>query len=212
MRPNSRRNAKLTSRNYVRISSSDEAHHAEARTWKQFKAQFEKRRVLQFTATPFRDDDRLIDGKIIYRYPLRQAQQDGYFRPIMFRSVFEFNETKADRAIAEAAISELDADASGLHVAMARALDIPRAKKVFEIYKAIGRYNPVLLHSKLTASERRESFMMLKSGESRIVYVSICSERGSTCRNLRLQRFTIPERACRLRSSSRDGSPELDQT
>lgn len=147
----------------------DEAHHAEARTWKQFKAQFEKRRVLQFTATPFRDDDRLIDGKVIYRYPLRQAQQDGYFRPIMFRSVFEFNETKADRAIAEAAISELDADATGLHVAMARALDIPRAKKVFEIYKAIGRYNPVLLHSKLTMSERRESFMKLKSGESRVV-------------------------------------------
>ncbi|MGF7192351.1 superfamily II DNA or RNA helicase [Robbsia andropogonis] len=147
----------------------DEAHHAEARTWKQFKARFEKRRVLQFTATPFRDDDRLIDGKIIYRYPLRQAQRDGYFRPITFRSVFEFNEKKADRAIAEAAIMELDADATGLHVAMARALDIPRAKQVFEIYEAIGRYNPVLLHSKLKPSERRESYAKLKSGESRIV-------------------------------------------
>jgi len=167
--------AKLTSECQAHVAELcshlfiDEAHHAEARTWKQFKAQFEKRRVLQFTATPFRDDDRLIDGKIIYRYPLRQAQQDGYFRPITFRSVFEFNEMKADRAIAEAAISELDVDATGLHVAMARAMDIPRAKKVFEIYKGIGLYNPVLLHSKLTVSERRESFMKLKSGESRIV-------------------------------------------
>ncbi|WP_321790592.1 DEAD/DEAH box helicase family protein [Burkholderia pyrrocinia] len=31
----------------------DEAHHSEAPTWKKFKAQFGKRQVLQFTATPF---------------------------------------------------------------------------------------------------------------------------------------------------------------
>lgn len=147
----------------------DEAHHAEARTWKQFKAQFEKRRVLQFTATPFRDDDQQIDGRIIYRYPLRQAQRDGYFRPITFRSVFEFDPRKADRAIAEATVSELNADATGLHVAMARALDISRAEQVFKIYAEIGRYNPVLLHSRLTASERREALAKLASRVSRIV-------------------------------------------
>ncbi|MCA8010117.1 DEAD/DEAH box helicase [Burkholderia cenocepacia] len=147
----------------------DEAHHSEAPTWKKFKAQFSKRRVLQFTATPFRDDDRLIDGKIIYRYPLRQAQRDGYFRPITFRSVFEFNESKADRAIAKATIRELDNDTTGLHVAMARALDIPRAKQVFEIYEEIGRYNPILLHSKLKTAERRDALEKLISGQSRLV-------------------------------------------
>lgn len=147
----------------------DEAHHAEAPTWKRFKANFGQRRVLQFTATPFRDDDQLIDGKIIYRYPLRQAQRDGYFRPITFRSVFEFNEGKADRAIANATIDELDSDITGRHVAMARALDIPRAKQVFEIYSAIGRYNPILLHSKLKLAERREALEKLMSGQSRLV-------------------------------------------
>nr|CUV27148.1 Helicase domain protein [Ralstonia solanacearum] len=147
----------------------DEAHHSEAPTWKRFKSQFGKRQVLQFTATPFRDDDQLIDGKIIYRYPLRQAQRDGYFQPITFRSVFEFNENKADRAIANATILELDNDTTGLHVAMARAVDIPRAKQVFEIYKAIGRYNPILLHSRLTAGERREALEKLMSGQSRLV-------------------------------------------
>ncbi|MEN5157118.1 DEAD/DEAH box helicase [Achromobacter spanius] len=147
----------------------DEAHHAEAPTWKRFKAHFAKRRVLQFTATPFRDDDQIIDGKIIYRYPLRQAQRDGYFRPIAFRSVFEFNEGRADRAIANATIDELDNDKTGRHVAMARALDIPRAKQVFEIYSALGRYNPILLHSKLKLAERREALEMLVSGQSRLV-------------------------------------------
>ncbi|MHB9838302.1 DEAD/DEAH box helicase [Paraburkholderia terrae] len=147
----------------------DEAHHAEAPTWKRFKAKFGSRRILQFTATPFRDDDQPIDGKIIYRYPLRQAQRDGYFRPITFRSVFEFNENKADKAIAKATIDELDRDKTGLHVAMARAFDIPRATQVFEIYKAIGRYNPILLHSRLKPAERREALGTLMSGQSRLV-------------------------------------------
>ncbi|MFM0309648.1 DEAD/DEAH box helicase family protein [Paraburkholderia sp. RL17-383-BIF-A] len=147
----------------------DEAHHAEAPTWKRFKAEFSKRRVLQFTATPFRDDDKPVDGTIIYRYPLRQAQLDGYFRPIIFRSIFEFNESKADKAIAKATIKELDNDATGLHVAMARALDIPRAKQVFEIYESIGRYNPILLHSRLKPAERRDALNKLLSGQSRLV-------------------------------------------
>jgi superfamily II DNA or RNA helicase len=34
----------------------DEAHHAEAPTWSAFKERFNGRRVLQFTATPFRED------------------------------------------------------------------------------------------------------------------------------------------------------------
>ncbi|URF04008.1 DEAD/DEAH box helicase [Cupriavidus campinensis] len=147
----------------------DEAHHAEAPTWKRFKAHFGKRRILQFTATPFRDDDQLIDGKIIYRYPLRQAQNDGYFQPITFRSVFEFNDDKADVAIARATIQELENDQTGLHVAMARAQDIPRAKQVFEIYEGLGRYNPILLHSQLKVGERRDALARLMSGQSRIV-------------------------------------------
>jgi superfamily II DNA or RNA helicase len=47
----------------------DEAHHAEAPTWSAFKAAFERRRVLQFTATPFREDGRPLDGEIIFEYP-----------------------------------------------------------------------------------------------------------------------------------------------
>jgi superfamily II DNA or RNA helicase len=43
----------------------DEAHHAEAPTWIAFKEQFRGRRVLQFTATPFREDGRPLDGDII---------------------------------------------------------------------------------------------------------------------------------------------------
>jgi hypothetical protein len=52
----------------------DEAHHIGARTWRELKLHFSQRTVLQFTATPFRNDGRRVDGKFIYVYPLRRAQ------------------------------------------------------------------------------------------------------------------------------------------
>jgi superfamily II DNA or RNA helicase len=88
----------------------DEAHHAEAPTWGAFKDRFRDRRVLQFTATPFREDGRPLDGQIIFKYPLKLAQDEGYFAPIHFEPVVEFNRSRADRVIAEKAIEQLRRD------------------------------------------------------------------------------------------------------
>lgn len=147
----------------------DEAHHAEAPTWKAFKSHFASRRILQFTATPFREDDQMIDGEIIYRYPLRKAQEEEYFKPIRFVSVFEFDTERADQSIAQATIQALEEDETGRHVAMARVASIKRAEDVHRIYQAFGRYSPVLLHSNLNSKERSNSLLKLTSGESRIV-------------------------------------------
>jgi hypothetical protein len=43
----------------------DEAHHVAAPTWKAFRDAFAKNRIIQFTATPFRNDDEPIGGKRI---------------------------------------------------------------------------------------------------------------------------------------------------
>lgn len=147
----------------------DEAHHAEAPSWKGFKKDFKAGRVLQFTATPFREDEKLVDGRIIYRYPLRKAQAENYFRPIRFASVLEFDQTKADAAIARRAIEELRADATGKHVLMARVGNILRAADVFRLYEPYAEFCPVLLHAKLGAAEREESKRKLLDGRSRIV-------------------------------------------
>jgi superfamily II DNA or RNA helicase len=53
----------------------DEAHHVPARTWSEFREAFPAKHVAQFTATPFRGDNKLVPGRIAYRYPLRRAQQ-----------------------------------------------------------------------------------------------------------------------------------------
>lgn len=148
----------------------DEAHHAEAATWKRFKSHFKGQSlILQFTATPFREDGKPLDGKIIYVYPLRQAQSEGYFKPIRFSSVYAFNSARADRDIAEKVIEELHADTTGLHIAMARVSTQPRATEVHAIYKALGQFNPVVIHSGLQETEIRAARKKLDSGESRIV-------------------------------------------
>lgn len=51
----------------------DEAHHAEAPTWSAFKEKFRANRIVQFTATPFREDGRPLDGTIVFKYPLKKA-------------------------------------------------------------------------------------------------------------------------------------------
>ena len=147
----------------------DEAHHSEAPTWIAFRAHFAARRVLQFTATPFREDGKPLDGKLIYVYPLRKAQEDGYFRPIRFVKVVEFDPGRADQAIAAAAIDQLRTDADRGHVLMARVETVKRAADVFRIYEQFPEFNPVQLHTGISARERRESREKVLSKESRIV-------------------------------------------
>ena len=46
----------------------DEAHHIAATSWNKFKNYMRNKRIVQFTATPFRNDNKKVDGKIIYNY------------------------------------------------------------------------------------------------------------------------------------------------
>lgn len=149
----------------------DEAHHAEAPTWKEFKSNFKahKRPVLQFTATPFREDGQPLDGEIVYVYPMRQAQKEGYFRPIRFSSVYAFNSARADREIAAKVLEELHADSTGLHVAMARVSTQERAAQVLAIYQELGQFNPVMLHSGMKKTEAQAARSQLDKRQSRIV-------------------------------------------
>jgi superfamily II DNA or RNA helicase len=148
----------------------DEAHHAEAPTWVVFKERFKERRVVQFTATPFREDGRSLDGEIIYKYPLKKAQEEGYFKPIRFVPVVAFNRKKADQAIAAKAIAQLREDADKGHILMARAENVARAKEVFELYRPYEEFRPVQLHTGITSVTQREAIRrQIITGESRIV-------------------------------------------
>jgi superfamily II DNA or RNA helicase len=148
----------------------DEAHHVAAPTWKGFKDTFAKNKIIQFTATPFRNDDEPIGGKRIFTFSLRQAQEQGYFKQIQFKPVTEFDPARKDAAIAEAAVAQLRADASHGHILMARVANITRAEEVFECYRKYTEFNPVQIHTGIKSKAQRDEIRKkLLSGESRIV-------------------------------------------
>lgn len=148
----------------------DEAHHAEAPTWRIFRDAFNERRIVQFTATPYRNDGKPIGGRIVFNYRLRRAQEEDYFRPIQFKGIYEFNPERADEAIAEAAVEQLRMDYDLGHIVMARVKSIPRAAEVLRIYEKFPEFNPVAIHTGIPAGPQREHIrQQILSGDARIV-------------------------------------------
>jgi len=130
----------------------DEAHHVTADTWNRIRERFKAKRILQFTATPFRRDGKRIDGKIIFNYKLGDAQAAGYYRPIALKTIEEYGDSEArDRAIAEAAIAALRRDRNELkldHLLMARTQSKERADAVAAIYQGLAPdLRPVAVYS-----------------------------------------------------------------
>jgi superfamily II DNA or RNA helicase len=149
----------------------DEAHHMEAATWKRFRQYCAKAHTLLFTATPFREDGRAIEGRIIYNFPLSAAQQHGYFKPIRFVEVFEPDGRRADQAIAAAAVARLREDiaAGNDHILMARTSKIETAEVLFNtIYsRAYRDLNPVLIHSRTPG--KRAILDAIRAGRHKII-------------------------------------------
>jgi superfamily II DNA or RNA helicase len=58
----------------------DEAHHNTAASWQQVKRRFPNARIVNFSATPTRADGRLMEGEIIYSFPVLRAIEAGYVK------------------------------------------------------------------------------------------------------------------------------------
>lgn len=129
----------------------DEAHHVKAKEWAFLKGKFSDSKIVQFTATPYRNDRKPIEGSVVYNYPLSQAVKDECFSKMSLVSVSERHPRKKDKAIADAAMERLKADREKgfvRHRIMVRAEDRVKAKGLFEQYQ---RWFPderiVLIHS-----------------------------------------------------------------
>jgi superfamily II DNA or RNA helicase len=152
----------------------DEAHHIAANTWKALKRQFvaQKRRILQFTATPYRTDERRIDGKFIFVYPLRRAKEDGLFAPVHYVPVYYSRQDRADLEIVRKVGAALDSDIeNGFdHLAMARTDSIARAKEVLALYrKHLPHYPSEMINSEMLRSEKDAILDRLRTGDLRII-------------------------------------------
>ena len=148
----------------------DEAHHTPSMSWDRLYENLSDKIVLLFTATPFRLDGHRIPGRIIYNFPLRLAQAQGYFRPICFRDVFEPDISAADSKIAEAAVNQLRSDlAAGFeHLLLARADTTDRAETLFHnIYARYADLNPTLIHSRVKGYSR--ILESIKAGNHKVI-------------------------------------------
>jgi superfamily II DNA or RNA helicase len=136
----------------------DEAHHTEANSWNRIRNLFTGKYIIQFTATPFRNDNKKIDGKIIYSYPLKKAQEEGYFKPIKFEKIYEYNTKNKDKALAEKGIEQLRLDKQNYaHILLARVGTKKRADEVFEIYNEYSpEFRVVKIYSGLGVRESKE--------------------------------------------------------
>lgn len=157
---------------YCDLLIIDEAHHVSSITWQKLKMKFGSKKILQFTATPYRQDGKTVDGKIIYNYPMHKAIEDEYFKPIQFIPVEEYDDSKVDSEIARKAVECLkeDLDEGYNHILLVRANKVQRAESLYkEIYSQYSEYNPVLITNDVPGPERKKLMENIKSCKSRIV-------------------------------------------
>lgn len=161
----------------------DEAHHTEAPTWCEFLEVFPRTNIVQFTATPFRNDGRKMRGEFIYTFSLRSAQSQGYYQKINFRPIYEIDKSKADAAIAIQAVEilRMDIAAGKDHILMARCKDKQRANAVFEYYKNYADLRPVVIYSGI--SGQRALLEEIKRKEHKII----------VCVNMLGEGFDLPQ-------------------
>jgi len=65
----------------------DEGHHNVAPSWQDVFDHFPAAKIISVTATPFRADDRPVEGEMIYAYAIEQAMREGYIKHIQASNV-----------------------------------------------------------------------------------------------------------------------------
>jgi superfamily II DNA or RNA helicase len=73
--------------NFFDMILVDEGHHAAAESWQKVFRRFPNAKVVSLTATPFRADERPLQGEVIYKDPFARAMVNGFIKQIHSRNV-----------------------------------------------------------------------------------------------------------------------------
>jgi excisionase family DNA binding protein len=68
--------------NFFDLILVDEGHHSAAASWKKVFDRFPNAKVVNLTATPFRSDNKDIEGELVYRYSFKRAMIKGYIKKL----------------------------------------------------------------------------------------------------------------------------------
>lgn len=96
------------SANFFDLILVDEAHHNVATSWQQVKQRFPDARIVNYSATPTRADGRLMDGRIIYSFPVIRAIRAGYVKRLRAKMLRPSELRYVDRSTGVERIIEAD--------------------------------------------------------------------------------------------------------
>jgi type I site-specific restriction endonuclease len=67
---------------YFDLIIVDEAHHNIAESWNSVRSHFPDAKIVNLSATPIRADGRIMEGEIIYSFPIFKAIENGYIKKL----------------------------------------------------------------------------------------------------------------------------------
>lgn len=175
----------------------DEAHHAPAASWAAILEHFLQVPRVLFTATPFRNDQREIQGKIVFVYDIRRAYGDRVFGDITYEPVNPRQGEDNDIAIAKTAERKLRADQSaGLkHLLMVRTDSRKRADTLKQVYAEHTGLNLKLIAGNQSLSHVKRVVEQLRSFQlDGVICVNMLAE-GFNLPNLKVAAIHAPHRS-----------------
>lgn len=94
--------------NYFDVILVDEAHHNTAASWQQVKRRFPNARIVNFSATPARADGALMEGQVIYSFPVLRAIEAGYVKRLRAKMLRPTELRYVDRSNAQERLIDAD--------------------------------------------------------------------------------------------------------
>lgn len=145
----------------------DEAHHSASYSWRGIIDAFPEAKVIQFTATPFRRDNKEVKGNFIYTYPLIEAINDNIFGEIEYVAVNPEPDLDNDVLIAKKAENIYNADKDGgyEHYLVVRTDSRKRADYLSDIYRNNTNLRLEVIHSNHSYRRIEQSIEKLQNGE-----------------------------------------------
>lgn len=166
----------------------DEAHHAPARTWQAVIEHFDAARAVLLTATPRRRDQRLLPGELVFHYPLRQALDEGIFKPVradLLAVPDPVSRSAVDDLIADRVVALLRQAEHASSSVIIRASRIARANELLQKYRGRG-VNAAVVHSGVGLHVRTRTLADLRAGNLRAVAVVGMLSEGFDLPSLRI--------------------------
>jgi superfamily II DNA or RNA helicase len=151
----------------------DEAHHLPSKTWRAVLDHLDFSAAVLLTATPFRLDRRPVPGVRTFYFPLRQAIEEGFYkpiRPIVLQRPEPYDLSTRDDAIVAEVMRVISAPEHATSSVLIRAQDVARATTLADRYRTVGLETEVLT-SRLSEANQVRIMRRLISGELRAVAV-----------------------------------------